>query len=143
MSNSRLSLGLIYVWYMVFFTSTIDLLTYCIYDTKKLPYYQSPVLQKTMATTEQATKAKRTAKGKIQVSEKYFNKCSAANSSFDSWQYDVQWKEIEYLTCKVKHTQPFPSPASSFTNLLHLACFNSCSVFLIIGLFQNLTGYDL
>ena len=29
------------------------------------------------------------------------------------------------------------------TNLLHLACFNSCSVFLIIGLFQNLTGYDL
>ena len=65
----------------------------------------------------------------------------------DSYKDELPWKATGYLTCKAKSTQPFPSPAFPSSNLqvllLHLTRLNSYCVFLILGLFQNLTGYDL
>ena len=88
-----------------------------------------------MARTAYATIAKRTAKGKIQVSEKYFN-------------FDFSTSCIGNPTCKAKSTLPGAFPAVPSSNLhfllLYLApLYSFCAFLNTFGLFQNLTGYYL
>ena len=64
-----------------------------------------------------------------------------------SYNYNVHWKLIEYLTCNIERTQPEASPAFPSSNLqvllLCLARINSWSIFITFGLFQSLEAYDL
>ena len=63
--------------------------------------------------------------------------------------FDLTWKVSEKFTCDLKAVQKGLFPASSSSNLqafllLHLAYFNACHSFLVLGFAQNLVaGQDL